>query len=44
MANLSVNGEDILPVDKQKVSQVLLSFVFSSKLFWFFLKFFCQDR
>ena len=42
MTNLSVNGEDILPFDKQKVNQVLLSFVFSSKLFWFFLKFFVK--
>ena len=33
MANLSVNREDILPVDKQKVSQVPLLFCFSPKLF-----------
>ena len=35
MANLSVNREDILPVDKQKVSQVLLLFRFSPNFFNF---------
>ena len=36
MTNLSVNREDILPVDKQKVSQVLL--LFFTKIVLIFLK------
>ena len=40
MANLSFNKEDILPVDKQKVSQVLLLFFFFHQIVLIFLKIF----